>query len=143
MKKLSILFTMLLACCLYPSCNNGDTGQSVDHDYIMVCTGVSHSCALHSDGSVDCWGCEGDFNFGQCDVPDGSYVYLACGLAHTCLIDEDGYVICFGCEGNTYGIPNDKGQCDPPGHVQFDSISTSWVRSSGITSHDTVIDWVE
>ncbi len=31
-----------------------------------------HSCAVRAaDGGLQCWGCGGSFDYGQCDVPVG------------------------------------------------------------------------
>jgi alpha-tubulin suppressor-like RCC1 family protein len=77
---------------------------------IGLATGDSHSCALHSDGTVSCWG---DNTFGQqgrgaslslnddqltaVKVPGISdAVALTAGFNHTCAMRATGQILCWG-----------------------------------------------
>jgi alpha-tubulin suppressor-like RCC1 family protein len=75
-----------------------------------LATGEQHSCALHSDGTVSCWG---DNNFGQqgrggdlnanddqptaAKVPGISdAVALTAGINHNCALRATGQILCWG-----------------------------------------------
>ena len=57
--------------------------------YTAVTAGGNHSCALHGDGAVACWG---DNNFDQLHEPAGTYTAITAGGAHTCGLRADGAV---------------------------------------------------
>lgn len=83
-----------------------------------VACGLQHSCALFEDGSVRCWGANGQGQLGQGNVVQigddeaattvtaislgGSPVAISAGDNHTCVRFEDGTVRCWGA--------NDQGQ---------------------------------
>ena len=52
-----------------------------------------HSCGLRSDGSVVCWGNNGD---GQVDVPGGVFEAVSAGYWYSCGVETDGGIICWG-----------------------------------------------
>lgn len=74
-----------------------------------VTTGASHSCAVHSTGSVSCWGYGGYGQIGnsawsQQNSPTLSSsfgsgvgaVHISAGYDHTCALLSDGFVSCWG-----------------------------------------------
>ena len=75
-----------------------------DRDLLLdIAVGNKHACAIHLDGSVDCWG---DHLYGQTAVPAGRYTDIAAGALHSCGVREDGSLACWG--ANTFK------QSEPP-----------------------------
>ena len=76
---------------------------------IQIAVGPYHTVALLADGSVACWGSNGD---GQCNVPSGigtpenPVASVAAGGYHAVAVLADGSVACWGSNGD--------GQCDTP-----------------------------
>lgn len=90
-------------------------------DVVQIASGAGHSCALHADGQVTCWGDGPDGQLGREDAhADGEYAVaipdltgvteLAAGLDHTCAL-RDGDVLCWGA--------NDVGQLGSSGGDTF------------------------
>ena len=117
---------------LAPNCSNGENDAAVPDDgqteanepeaatanglspeplptvgpFSAVATGRRHTCAIRSDGAIECWGGN---DAGQADPPEGRFVELAAGGRHNCAIRADGGIECWG-----YGH---DGQLDAPdGH---------------------------
>ena len=100
--------------------NGEDAGSSVPvevagiDDATVIATGDSHSCALHEDGTISCWG---DNRYGQLGNGQSGYVNasslpvqiavitdaaaITTGRAHSCALHQDGAVSCWG--SNTRG----------------------------------------
>jgi cysteine-rich repeat protein len=86
----------------------------VDAEHITC--GLQHSCALFEDGSVRCWGANGNGELGQGNTTPigddepatmalaislgGSPVAISAGDNHTCARFDDGAVRCWGANGN-------------------------------------------
>jgi len=110
-----ILFFLLFAGMVLMGCEQeSQANTSSAYDWVQVSSGGAHTCGLHEDGSVECWGCEGDKDWNQCDVPDGKYIQVSAGMFHTCLISEDKQVVCFGCQGEYLSMDINADQCNPP-----------------------------
>lgn len=56
-------------------------------------SGDIHSCAIASNGTVDCWG---DDTAGQSSAPSGTFKAVATGAMHSCALRTDGTVACWG-----------------------------------------------
>ena len=99
---------------------NGQVGNEYDSsvpvkvsgidDATSVSSGDWHTCAVHEDGNVSCWGEEqGSNQFGQVftaatpvGVPSfGDAVSVSAGSGHTCAIRESRSISCWG--ANTFG----------------------------------------
>lgn len=76
--------------------------------FVAIAAGWGHSCGIHDDGSVECWGagttvdnCEETLECGQSIPPTGTFVQIACGTSNSCGIRDDGSLECWG--SNTGG----------------------------------------
>jgi hypothetical protein len=56
-------------------------------------SGDVHSCAIASNGTVDCWG---DDSAGQSSAPSGTFKAVTTGAMHSCGLRTDGTVACWG-----------------------------------------------
>ncbi|MFT3694550.1 MAG: hypothetical protein QM831_15485 [Kofleriaceae bacterium] len=95
-----------------------------------IAAGVSHTCAIVSDGDVECWG--GVYGAGGSDqyspIANVKHaVAISAGYAHTCALESTGEVVCWGWAGlgqlgvSTAGCAFDEsGNCptnNPSGRV--------------------------
>jgi alpha-tubulin suppressor-like RCC1 family protein len=74
-------------------------------DWVSVCGGDEHTCALRADRSVYCWGrnLHGELGLGHFSdqdlpqrVPSAAFVRIACGGANTCGLTTEGALSCWG-----------------------------------------------
>ena len=93
--------------------------------------GKSHTCAIRTDGTVECWGAN-SYGWAGKPTPEGSFVALSGGGHHTCGLRTDGTVECW---GNDF-----KGQSTaPPG--SFTAIAAGWEHTCGGKTDGTVVYW--
>lgn len=103
----------------------------------QIAAGDTYSCAVLVDGTLKCWGNNGD---GQLGVNDGAMVHgvpqtvvqlsgvtgVACGLAHTCAIVDKGQVRCWGRNSEAQ-----VGVVASGGPVLVPSPSVTWTNGRG------------
>jgi hypothetical protein len=99
-----------------------------DADGIMS-AGVSHTCALRPDGSVDCWGWN---DYGESEDQPGPYTQVDSGGSHTCSITTSGAVDCWG--WNEYGQAEDQ-----PG--PYTQVSVRGLHSCALAPSGAVDCW--
>ena len=62
--------------------------------FVNVSRGYDHACALHSDGSITCWG---DNDMGQATPPSsGRFTTISSDYKGSCAVRDDGAVFCWG-----------------------------------------------
>ncbi|WP_419927275.1 S8 family serine peptidase [Candidatus Poriferisocius sp.] len=97
--------------------------------YTTLTAGFEHSCAITSDGTIDCWGSN---DWGQTDAPDGEFTSIATGHLHSCAINTGGTVECWG--------KSDLNQTQAPAG-QFTAVTAGNDFSCGIRPDQTVACW--
>ena len=100
--------------------------------YISLVVGELHTCGLHADGSVVCWGNDG---YGQVsDTPIGDrFMTIAAGTHHTCGIRTDSTVVCWG--------RNDHGESSSPTDDRFSAIFIGAYHTCGIRTDGSAVCW--
>ena len=89
--------------------------------FIQVATGENHTCALRSDGTVECWGSNDQ---GQQDVPEGlRFRQIDSGWRLTCGVTTEHRLACWG--------RNNHQQANPP-DGQFSEVSVGWDHACAI-----------
>ena len=68
-------------------------GPAPSGGYTEVSRCYDHACALHSDGSVTCWGANDQ---GQATRPSGTFVSVSSDHKGSCAVRSDGEVLCWG-----------------------------------------------
>jgi hypothetical protein len=88
---------------------------------------------------VVAWGCGGDANWGQCDVPpglSGAVIAVAAGRVQSLALKADGTVVAWGCRSN------DSGQCNvPEGLANVTAIAAGDYDSMALKRDGTVVMW--
>ncbi|MCY3806190.1 MAG: RCC1 domain-containing protein [bacterium] len=75
--------------------NDSQTGTitAASRRYTAVSAGNVYTCALTTDGTIQCWG---DNEHGQTDAPDGTYTAISADFNRTCALTTDGTIECWG-----------------------------------------------
>jgi hypothetical protein len=60
--------------------------------FVKVVTGLSITCGIKTDGSIECWGLE----FESGEVPDGTFVDVAISPEGGCALNTAQEVVCWG-----------------------------------------------
>ena len=69
--------------------------------------GLNHTCGVRTDGSVACWGADGD---GESTPPAGTFLQVSAGYAFSCGVRADGSITCWGYDANNQLWPT-AGMC--------------------------------
>jgi alpha-tubulin suppressor-like RCC1 family protein len=108
-------------------------------DAVMIDVGISHTCAIMSDGSMYCWGLnangqllDGTTTFQrvpvQSQLPSGkTAVIVAAGEGHTCVLTDDSMIYCLG--ANSDGQLGDSTTID-----KFNLVETHWNQNNSISA---------
>jgi len=115
--------------------------------------GDAHTCAIRSDGSLWCWGDNGDGKLGVGDtsgvdtskplpVPEGSWLAVGLGDQYSCGLQDNGSLWCWG-----WGADNrlgGVGTTDVPGavdQVQYTALGVGDTHACAIESDATLRCW--
>lgn len=140
--SITILFWIaMIVWVLLVGCDIENPLPTETRDWEEVSSGAAHTCGLHKNGTVECWGCEDPYSFGQCSSPTGSFLSISSGMWHTCAITEENQIVCWGCEGTFLGETNDKGQCSPPLFSDYETVSSGFYHTSAITTEGSLDCW--
>ena len=113
--------------------NYNQINVPLGNDFIQIDTGMYHTIALRSDGSLAAWGRN---NNQQCNFPPGNnYVAVSAGNNHSLALRADGTIAAWGL--------NEDGQCDVPDslNLTFVYISAGGAHSLALTDNNKLIAW--
>ena len=73
--------------------NDSQTGTitAASRRYTAISAGSHHTCAIATDGTIQCWGHRGASD----NAPDGTYTAISIGNNETCALAADGTVECW------------------------------------------------
>ena len=110
-----------------------DTGQPTADESVDVWTNIDtgrgHSCALKTNGTIECWGNNGD---GQAEPHSGQFAAIASGEAHSCGLKTSGVITCWG--------NNRSRQAKAPNGL-FSAVAAGSGHSCGLKVDATVACW--
>ena len=95
----------------------------------VLAAGLFHVCAIETDGTVSCWGNNGE---GRGDPPAGTYKLLDAGGRYTCAIATDDTIACWG--------SNDIEQLAAPAGT-YQALTAGDRHACAIATDDTVSCW--
>ena len=104
-------------------------GTPLAGSFAQISLGGSFDCGLRTDGTLACWGYNGE---GEATPPSGHFSQVCAGANHTCAIKTDGAVACWGYNAN--------GQATPP-QGSFAQISAGWQHTCAVKVDGTVACW--
>jgi len=99
----------------------GDILDLPSGTWLDVAVGDVHACAVHTGGSLACWGTD---TAGQLSPPEGEFAAVTVGTSHGCALDMVGEIACWG--------DNSVGQSSPP--------EGPWVKVESGLSHTCAVD---
>jgi alpha-tubulin suppressor-like RCC1 family protein len=114
-------------------------GRECHHEFVVLDTGYSHSCAVDSAGALWCWGRGDAMGLDASSVltprrigSDSDWQRVATGYRHTCAIKSDGSLWCWGRNDfGKLGLGDDKARPEPTRVGEDDD----WVAVSAGTNH--------
>ena len=99
--------------------------------FLDVAAGLSHTCGVLSDGSLDCWG---DDFYGQSTPPAGNnFVAVTTGQAHSCALTTSGSIKCWGAD--TWGLRT------PPSTGTYVAVEAGWTNTCALRSDGRTVCW--
>ena len=133
----------------YGQLGNGQSGPNTDSttpvevegitDATAISPGWQHSCALHEDGTISCWGPNWSGELGNgtessLSLPVGvvgitDAKAIAVGYLHSCALHEDGTISCWG--DNKYGQLGNGSEVDSAVPVQVADITDATAITTG------------
>lgn len=111
--------------------DNGDD-DSQTGEWIAVDTGEEHTCGIHTDGTMECWGLADN---AVVEEPVGVYTQVSSGWDHSTALADDGTVMSWGCFGET-GIA----ACEPPAG-EFVQVSSGFRHSCAVSADGSAHCW--
>ncbi len=112
-----------------PASANSSTVEAPGEQFSAVSDGRYHSCGLHVDASIICWGND---SYGQASALAGSFRSVSAGHYYTCGIRLDASVACWGANGS--------GQASAPAG-SFSSVSAGGDHTCGIRVDASITCW--
>ena len=106
------------------------TGPESAGRYSAVAAGGRHSCALRTDGTIECW--RGNWGGEADEPPAGRYSAVTAGSSHSCALRTSGTIACWG--------NNLVGQADAP-DGQFTAVSAGGGHSCALRTSGTIACW--
>ena len=103
--------------------------------YIAVSAGGLHTCAIRTNGAIECWGWNG---YGQSTAPAGSFTAVSAGSRHTCGLRESGAIECWGSNDSLY--VGNVGLSNPPAG-RYTTISAGFDLNCAIRDTGEVKCW--
>lgn len=97
--------------------------------FIDVSAGTTHTCAVRTDGRIDCWG---ETRHQQSTPPDGEFLAVSAGFRHSCALAVDNTVLCWG--RDAYGETQ-----APAG--EFLAVSAGSSFSCGVRTDNSIECW--
>lgn len=117
--------------------------EAATRDFVQLSDTGEHTCALRSDGAVDCWGRN---DSGEATPPpSGRFAQISAGavrswsdagaifLAHTCGVRADGAIECWG--------DSSLGQSAPPPGNDFVKVAASGVHACALRRNGDIECW--
>ena len=131
-----------------------DTDQALppSGDFVQVAAGYLHSCGIHEDGTLACWGYgnsrtsdEGGRDANQAVPPPGTFTDITVGYYHSCALRNDRKVICWGLgsEPDNEELPGegvDYDQASPPSGTFIDVVAGA-MHTCAIRDGGEVVCW--
>ena len=96
--------------------------------FTQVISGTDYSCALGTNGRVECWG-DGDV----IEPPSHRFESIAAGVFHACGVTGQKLVVCWGA--------NENGELNAPRRVRFTSVSAGLHHSCGLGQDGSITCW--
>lgn len=128
-----------------------------DNLWLTVSAGQGHTCGIHLEGTLWCWGRNrnrqaGQFDGESFDTPrqvgeDDDWTYVVAGHTHSCALRKDLSLWCWGSnvEGKPYPLGGEwtDAEDDPQyvSGVEWRSIHTRSMSSCGLTLDDEGLCW--